>query len=113
MGYVGALGGVFAGALIGNIFDYGGFEGPIVGAIIGSISGSILTNAFTVYKIGNTSRVKGKFIPTLVGTTIGMLAGIIVWPISPFVASTGGLIAFNKSRKLVEPLDPNKFNQNP
>ena len=113
MGYVGALGGGIAGALIGTVLDNNGLVGPFLGGFIGSISGSVVLNAYIVYKIGNTSRVKGKFVPTLVGTTIGMLAGIIVWPISPFVASTGGLIAFNKSRKLVEPLDPNKFNQNP
>jgi len=102
-GYLGALGGGFAGAFIGEALDPSPFsyEGTIIGAITGVIAGSILLNATFVYQIGNTDDVKGKFLPTLGGTALGMIVGIIIYPISPVAAAAGGVLAFNKSRRRV------------
>ena len=104
-GYLGALLGGVAGAFIGDAVTTYSYEGLIVGAFIGAISGSIISNAAVVYNLGNTDAIKGSFWPTLGGTTLGMVAGVILWPISPVVAAVGGTIAFNKSRKSVKPYE--------
>jgi outer membrane lipoprotein SlyB len=106
-GYLGALLGGVAGAFIGeavSTYSYS-YEPLIVGAFIGAISGSIISNAVVVYNLGNTESIKGGFWPTLGGTTLGMVAGVILWPISPVVAAVGGTLAFNKSRKSVKPYE--------
>jgi hypothetical protein len=102
-GYLGAVGGAFAGAFIGDALDPSpySYDGSIIGAITGAIAGSILLNATFVYQIGNTDEVKGKFLPTLGGTALGMIVGIVMYPISPVAAAAGGVIAFNKSRRRV------------
>jgi outer membrane lipoprotein SlyB len=104
-GYLGALLGGVAGAFIGDAVTTYSYEGLIVGAFIGAISGSIISNAAVVYNLGNTDAIKGGFWPTLGGTTLGMVAGVILWPVSPVVAAVGGTIAFNKSRKSVKPYE--------
>lgn len=106
-GYLGAVAGGITGLGIGYLFDEDGFVGPIFGALIGGFSGSAISNALIVYHIGNTKEIKGEFGSTLVGTSLGMLCGLFLYPISPFVASTGGVIAFNKSRKWVKKIEPN------
>lgn len=104
-GYLGALLGGVAGAFIGDAVTTYSYEGLIVGAIIGSIGGSIISNAAVVYHLGNTDSIKGNFWPTLGGTALGMVAGVILWPVSPVVAAVGGTLAFNKSRKSVKPYE--------
>jgi hypothetical protein len=104
-GYLGALLGGVAGAFIGDAVTTYSYEGLFVGAFIGAISGSIISNAAVVYNLGNTDNIKGSFWPTLGGTTLGMVAGVILWPVSPVVAAVGGTIAFNKSRKSVKPYE--------
>ncbi len=106
-GYLGAMAGGIAGIGIGYLFDEGGYGGPIFGALIGGFSGSAISNALVVYHIGNTKEIKGEFGSTLAGTSLGMLCGLFLYPISPFVASTAGVIAFNKSRKWVKKIEPN------
>lgn len=103
-GYLGAIAGGLVGFYIGDEI-VGGWDSDIYGTIIGVFAGSVLLNAVTVQQIGNTNEVKGNFLPTLAGTTIGMIAGIFVYPISPFVAAAGGVLAFNKSRKKVADLE--------
>jgi hypothetical protein len=93
------------GAFIGDAVTTYSYGGLIVGAFIGAISGSIISNAAVVYNLGNTDNIKGSFWPTLGGTTLGMVAGVILWPVSPVVAAVGGTIAFNKSRKSVKPYE--------
>ncbi|MDP3930542.1 MAG: hypothetical protein Q8R57_16105 [Bacteroidota bacterium] len=113
-GYLGALVGGIAGAVIGDaVVSSYSYDGALVGALIGAIGVSVFSNAAVVHQLGNTENIKGEFWPTLGGTALGMIAGIFVYPISPVAAAAGGMLAFNKSRRRVVAYENYKLQPKP
>jgi hypothetical protein len=101
-GYAGFIVGAIAGVGISSLFlDRYNFGILFIG-IGGGIISSVAASSYVICKIGNTTKYKGSYRHTFAGTMIGFFVGAIYFPITPIVASTGGTISYNLSRKKVK-----------
>lgn len=103
----GAIGGV-AGGLTGRILvgqDDTGWEA--LGAVVaGTFVGYTVGNGYGVYRFGNSATEKGSLGWTLVGSTVGLVAGVGLGAnmgeaLLPFAASSvmvGSMVGYNLTR---------------
>lgn len=119
----GEVGGLLTGlgcGLIGYLIDpsegeYAGFRGFAYGAFIGFPIGS----AYGVYVVGTGGKETGSYPATLLGCTIGVLAGVGIVSIFeefdgayavPFLLPViGGIIGFNQTRRWDDGFNPNSM----
>ncbi len=89
-----AVGGLFAfpsfmlgGAMGGSGNDWGE---ALLGATVGASVGYTIGNSLGVYWIGNIGDARGSYLATLLGSTVGMLAGLgLVFGRDPHAFSSG------------------------
>jgi len=107
LGILGAVGGGYVGYFISGK-EHSNSPDITAPELIGGVLGYSLGSSLAVYWIGNSKDVKGSFGYTLLGSTIGTVAGGLgIWVIGPFallLPSVGGIIAFYLSAEEVVPL---------
>jgi hypothetical protein len=103
----GAIGGV-AGGLTGRLLvgkDDTGWEA--LGAVVaGTFIGYTVGNGYGVYRFGNSATEKGSLAWTLVGSTVGLVAGVGIGAdmgeaLLPFAATSvlvGSMVGYNLTR---------------
>lgn len=109
---LGGLGGGLLGGAAGGILgrlqageNPQGFE-DIAGVVVGVMVGYTVGNGVGVYVMGNTASEKGSLGWTMVGSTLGLVAGVGIGAnmgeaLVPFAASSvmiGSLVGYNMTR---------------